>query len=87
MKWIISIAATLGAIGTIYAYADDMLYFQSEANIDLALRDERICREDRAALIDLERYIASLQPPIPTYLYDQLAMLQQSVATHCAKRG
>lgn len=87
MKWILATAATLTAIGTIYAFADDVLYFQSEANIHLTQDSYRICREDRAALIDLERYIASLRPPIPSYLYDQLAMLQQSVATHCASRA
>lgn len=87
MKWILGIAATLTAIGTIYAYADDILYFQSEANIHLTQDSARICREDRAELIDLERYISTLQPPIPSYLYDQLAMLQQSVATHCTSRA
>jgi len=81
---LLPIGATAGAV---YAFADDVLYLQSEADIHLAQDSNRICREDRAELIDLERYIASLQPPIPSYLYDQLAMLEQSVATHCASRA
>lgn len=86
LKWIIGFAATLTAIGTIYAFADDVLYFQSEANIHLTQDSARICKEDRAELIDLRRYIESLDPPIPRYLFDQLALLEESVAQHCTKR-
>ena len=87
MKYILSAAAALTAMGTIYAFADDFIYLQSEADIHLAQDSLRICKEDRAELIDLERYMATLQPPIPSYLYDVLAELQESVAVHCAKRG
>jgi len=85
-KWIIGIAATLTALGTIYAYADDILYFQSEANIHLAQTSQRICIEDRAVLIMLE----AQYPPgsnIPPHTAQRMAELRESVAQHCTKRA
>jgi len=87
MKYAISVAAALTAMGTIYAFADDFIYLQSEADIHLAQASSRICKEDRAELIDLQRYIATLTPPIPPYLDDAVADLIESVNYHCAKRG
>ncbi len=86
MKWILSIAATLTAIGTIYAFADDYLYFQSEANIHLTQDSSRICQEDGALLIVLE----AKYPPgteIPPHVARRMAELRESVAKHCARRA
>ena len=86
-KWILSLAGLLTACGSIYAFADDILYTQAEADFHLAQDSERICKEDRAELIDLQRYIATLQPPIPPYLDDAVSDLIESVNYHCTSRG
>lgn len=86
MKWILSIAALFGAIGTIYAFADDVLYFQSEANIHLTQDSRRICHEDGALLIVLE----AQYPPgsnIPPHVAQRMAELRESVARHCTRRA
>lgn len=86
IKWIISFSALLVAIGTIYAFADDFLYLQSEADVDLAQNSTRICNEDGALLIVLE----AKYPPgstIPPHVARRMAELRQSVAQHCTKRA
>lgn len=75
-----------GVGGLVWAYADDVLYFQAEANIHLTQDSDRICKEDGALLIVLE----SQYPPgsdIPIHVAQRMADLRESVAKHCTKRA
>jgi hypothetical protein len=90
IKWISGICALLLPIGgvsvAIWAFADDVLYTQAEADIHLSQDSRRICIEDGAKLVILE----AQYPPgsvIPPHVAVMIAELRESVAQHCVKRG
>lgn len=82
-----AIMLPIGGVGVgVWAFADDVLYLQSEANIHLTQDSRRICQEDGALLIVLE----AQYPPgstIPPHVAQRMAELRQSVAQHCTNRA
>jgi hypothetical protein len=85
-KAILGASLLIASCSTIYAFADDFLYTQAEANIKIAQDNKRVCDEDGALLIVLE----AQYPPgstIPPHVARRMQQLRESVARTCVKRG